>query len=76
MNHHAWAKNALRDFTEAMEYAGSGLRYLWRNELLPLLTSVWIFLVMAAPILLVIGVLWYLDSIGWQASSGFYTIGP
>ena len=28
-----------------------------------------------APLILVILVLWYLDSTGWQAGNGFYTIG-
>lgn len=76
MSQPAWAKKGLRDFSEAMQYAWSGLLSLWRDDVLPLLTSVGIFLVMAAPILIVILVLWYLDSIGWQASSGFYTIAP
>lgn len=52
------------------------MRALWRNKILPVLTALSIFLVMAAPLMLVILVLWYLDSIGWRASPGFYTIGP
>ena len=35
----------------------------------------WILFVLAAPLILVILVLWYLDSTGWQAGNGFYTIG-
>ena len=68
--------NWMRDFSEAMEYGRGLVQSLWRNELLPLLTSIGIFLVMAAPMIGVIAVLWYLDSIGWRASPGFYTIAP
>ena len=71
MTPHPWT----RELTEAMHVVGTGLRQFWTDDIWPLLMSVWIFLVMAAPIIVVILVLWYLDSIGYRASSGFYSIG-
>lgn len=71
MTPRAWT----RDFSEAMQFAWTCLRTFWTEDIWPLLMTVWIFLVMAAPIIVVILVLWYLDSIGYRASPGFYSIG-
>ena len=65
----------LQDLQELVHDAVRLLRGFWINELLPLLTSVGAVLVMAAPIVLVILLLWYLASQGWHAGPGFYTIG-
>ena len=51
------------------------LRSFWTQDVLPMLMAVWIFFVFAAPLIIVILILWYLDSIGWRSGSGFYTIG-
>lgn len=76
MSERSWTQGWIRDLAEAVQWAGSAVRAFWRNQILPVLTALSIFLVMAAPLMLVILVLWYLDSIGWRASPGFYTIGP
>jgi hypothetical protein len=46
------------------------LRNFWIQAIWPVLMTFWIFFALAAPILIVILVLWYLDSIGWQPGSG------
>ena len=51
------------------------LRSFWIQGVLPILMAVWIFFVFAAPLIIVILILWYLDSIGWRSGGGFYTIG-
>lgn len=60
---------------EAAKWAWAGLRSIWVQDVWPVLMTLSIFFVMAAPLVIVILILWYLDSIGWQASKGFYTIG-
>jgi hypothetical protein len=37
--------------------------------------AIGMFLALALPLLLVIGVLWYIDSSGWRPEGGFYKIG-
>lgn len=68
-------RESIREYSEAAQSIWDDVRTFWRQDIWPLLGTVWVFLVMAAPILLVILVLWYLDSIGWRAGPGFYTIG-
>lgn len=51
------------------------LRAFWSEDVLPLLMMAWMFFVVAVPLIIVILILWYLDSIGWRSSDGFYTIG-
>ena len=68
-------RESIREYSEAARSIWDDIRAFWRQDVWPLLETVWVFLVMAAPILLVILVLWYLDSIGWRAGPGFYTIG-
>jgi hypothetical protein len=60
---------------EVASAAWAGLRSLWVDNVWPVLLSISIFFVLAAPLVVVILILWYLDSIGWRSSSGFYTIG-
>lgn len=55
--------------------AWAELRAFWSQHVWPLFMAAGIFLVMAMPIILVILLLWYLDTIGWRSSGGFYTIG-
>ncbi|WP_144290080.1 hypothetical protein [Ideonella sp. A 288] len=65
----------IQEFAEAATAVWQDLRVLWVKDVWPVLMTVWIFFVLAAPIIAVILVLWYLDSIGWQAGPGFFTIG-
>lgn len=62
-------------FSDAAQTVWTVLRDLWVKDLWPLLMTLGIFLALAAPIIIVILILWYLDSIGWRAGDGFYTIG-
>ena len=55
--------------------AWAGLRSFWKEEVLSLLRTFGVFFALAAPIITVILILWYLDSTGWRSGSGFYTIG-
>jgi hypothetical protein len=71
MLNRAW----IADIADAAATIGSWLRAFWVRDIWPLLMTAWILFVLAAPLILVILVLWYLDSTGWQAGNGFYTIG-
>lgn len=65
----------IQEYAEAAHAVWADLRSFWLDDVWPVLMTVWIFFVFAAPIIAVILVLWYLDSIGWRAGPGFYTIG-
>ena len=45
------------------------------DGLLPLLTTIGCFLILAAPVLLVMLLRWLLDLSAWRFGPGFYTIG-
>ena len=64
-----------QEFAEAAHSAWAAARALWIQDVWPLFLTIGIFLLMAAPLVIVILILWYLDSIGWRANRGFYTIG-
>lgn len=63
------------EMAEAAVAVWDDLRGFWLREVWPLFLAVWFFFLLAAPLLLVVALLWYLDSIGWRAGAGFYTIG-
>lgn len=65
----------MAEIVDAARTVGAWLRGVWRQDIWPLLMTTWILFVLAAPLILVILVLWYLDASGWQAGKGFYTIG-
>ncbi|HRD95265.1 MAG TPA: hypothetical protein PLA97_02545 [Rubrivivax sp.] len=65
----------MAEIVDAARTIGAWLRAVWTRDIWPLLMTTWILFVLAAPLLLVILVLWYLDASGWQAGKGFYTIG-
>jgi hypothetical protein len=70
------AKRAWVDeLSDEAQSVWSVLRAFWVQDIWPLLMTFWIFFALGAPIIFVILVLWYLDSIGWQSGAGFYTIG-
>ena len=66
MLNRAW----IADIADAATTIGSWLRAFWVRDIWPLLMTAWILFVLAAPLILVILVLWYLDSTGWQAGNG------
>ena len=47
----------------------------WKQVVVQVGMTVGVFLALALPLLLVILLLWYLDSTGWRPSGGFYKIG-
>jgi hypothetical protein len=63
------------ELEDAARWTWAALRSFWVRGVWPILMTVWVFLVLAAPLILVILILWYLDSIGWRSGAGFYTIG-
>jgi hypothetical protein len=71
MANNTWTDQLL----ELGELTWAGLRKFWLEDVWPVLMTLWIFFVFAAPLIVVVLILWYLDSTGWRASSGFYTIG-
>jgi hypothetical protein len=71
MLNRAW----IAEVADAATTIGSWLRAIWVRDIWPLVMTTWILFVLAAPLILVILILWYLDSSGWRAGNGFYTIG-
>jgi hypothetical protein len=65
----------MEELSDEAQSVWSVLRAFWVQHIWPLLMTFWIFFALGAPIIFVILVLWYLDSIGWQSGAGFYTIG-
>lgn len=65
----------IEELSEEAKSVWTALCSFWTQAVWPVLTTVWIFFVLAAPLNIVILILWYLDSIGWRSGSGFYTIG-
>jgi hypothetical protein len=68
---HVW----IEELSDEARSAWVFLRFFWKKDVLPVLMTLWIFLALAAPLVIVILILWYLDSIGWRSGDGFYTIG-
>ncbi len=50
------------------------VRY-WREEVWPLFMGISFFLLLAIPLLLVLGILWYLNEIHWEPEHGRYKVG-
>ena len=71
MNTQPW----IREASELGQRLRAALRWAWEEMVVPFCATVGAFLIMAAPILLTMLLLWYLDSVGWRPSQGFYTIG-
>jgi hypothetical protein len=65
----------IEELSEAARSVWTALCSFWTKGVWPVLTTLWIFFVLAAPLIIVIMILWYLDSIGWRSGNGFYTIG-
>lgn len=63
------------EMAEAAVAVWDDLCAFWLRDVWPMFLAVWFFVLLAAPLLLVVLLLWYLDSIGWRAGAGFYTIG-
>ena len=48
---------------------------LWKQDLVQVGLAIGMFLALALPLLVVILLLWYVDSTGWRPAGGFYKIG-
>ena len=62
-------------FAELLKAIADAFVRFWKQDMVQVVLTVGMFLALAAPLLLVVLVLWYLDFIGWRSSSGFYTVG-
>ena len=51
------------------------LKRLWLESIWPLVMGFSLFGFLAVPLLIVLAVLWYLDSIQWRPEAGHYKIG-
>ena len=47
----------------------------WKQDMVQVFLAVGMFFALAVPLLIVILVLWYIDSTGWRPTGGFYKIG-
>lgn len=47
----------------------------WKQDIVQVALGLLLFLAIAVPLLLVMAVLWYIDSTGWRPQNGFYKIG-
>ena len=65
----------IEELADEARRAWAALRSFWVRDVWPILITMWIFFVFVAPLVIVILILWYLDSIGWKSGAGFYTIG-
>jgi hypothetical protein len=47
----------------------------WKEDVWPLFMGFSFFFFLAVPLLIVLGILWYLDSIDWKPEHGRYKVG-
>ena len=47
----------------------------WKQDMVQVFLAVGMFFALAIPLLIVMLVLWYIDSTGWRPTGGFYKIG-
>lgn len=52
-----------------------GLVRLWKQDVMQVGLALGLFAALALPLLILIALLWYLDSTGWRPQDGFYKIG-
>lgn len=71
MQEDTW-RQALAEMADTLVAA---LLRFWKHDIVQVCLTLGMFLALAAPLLLVMLVLWYLDSTGWRPESGFYKIG-
>ncbi len=64
-----------QEFSELARALLATIARFCKEQVIPLALTLGIFLAMALPMLMVIAVLWYLDSTGWRPEGGFYRIG-
>jgi hypothetical protein len=66
-------------WTEALEEIAESIRAafvrFWKQDIVQVGLTVGMFFALAIPLLLVILILWWIDSTGWRPAAGFYKIG-
>jgi hypothetical protein len=62
-------------FSELTGAIAAAMVRLWKQDILQVGLAIGMFLALALPLLIVIVLLWYLDSTGWRPQGGFYKIG-
>lgn len=64
-----------RDIFELADAMVDAVVRFWKEDIWPLMMGASFFFFLAVPLLLVMLVLWYLDSIGWAPEHGRYKVG-
>lgn len=62
-------------FSELAASVKQALIRLWKQDIVQVGLAISMFLALALPLLIVLLLLWYIDSTGWRPSGGFYKIG-
>lgn len=62
-------------FSELAASVSQAVVRLWKQDLVQVGLAIGMFLALALPLLIVIALLWYVDSTGWRPAGGFYKIG-
>ncbi len=62
-------------FSELAATLSQAVVRLWKQDLVQVGLAIGMFLALALPLLIVIVLLWYVDSTGWRPAGGFYKIG-
>jgi hypothetical protein len=71
MDNNTWTE-ALEELVESIRAAF--VRF-WKQDIVQVGLTVGMFFALAIPLLLVILILWWIDSTGWRPAEGFYKIG-
>ncbi len=64
-----------RALLELADTVSAAFVRFWKQDMVQVVLAVGMFLALAAPLVIVILVLWYIDSTGWRPAGGFYKIG-
>ena len=62
-------------FSELAATLTQAIVRLWKQDIVQVGLAIGMFLALALPLLIVVLLLWYIDSTGWRPSGGFYKIG-
>jgi len=71
MKQHFWD----RDLLELALGLYHGILRFFKEQVWPMMMGFSFFFFLAVPLLIVLGILWYLDSIDWKPEHGRYKIG-
>lgn len=71
MKPHFWN----RDLFELADQLYDWVVRFWKEDVWPMMMGVSFFFFLAIPLLIVLGILWYLDAIHWEPEHGRYKVG-